>query len=361
MQQNNSHTTDLWRSFIEVDGLHSAELKRRVFSFLAMSGIALVVFSGLLLANFQTYPWLLSITLLGALIAVFINVVIYFSTRQLKYCSIGIALTVLLLSILLVYTGGKENTALYWIMFYPVVVFTMLGVRSGLLLTALALSAIVFQLYGPDFGQANYGHVEKSRFLSGFSLVVFFAFISEYFRDKSHQAITNITYNQKQKANTDALTGLPNRRFIDAIFLTKMEKNTAELLPMAVIMCDIDRFKDVNDNYGHDIGDKALMHIAKLMQNQLRYSDVVARYGGEEFIICLPHASMRQAVQIAEKLRKNIEEHPVNLESGENLALTASFGVAEVHSVVAFYNAVKQADEALYRAKRSGRNRVATL
>lgn len=361
MQQNNSSKTQLWRSFIEVDGLHSAELKRRTFSFLAMSSIALVVFSGLLLVNFQTYPWLLSVTLLGALIAVFINVVIYFSTRQLKHCSIGIALTVLLLSILLVYTGGKENTALYWIMFYPIVVFTMLGVRVGFTICVLAVSVIVFQLYGPDFGQANYGHTEKSRFLSGFLLVVLFAFISEYFRDKSHQAITSITYNQKQKANTDALTGLPNRRFIDAILLVKMEKATSEFLPMAVIMCDVDRFKAVNDNYGHDVGDKALMHIAKLMQNQLRYSDVVACYGGEEFIICLPHASMQQAVQIAEKLRKHIEEHPVSLENGDELALTASFGVAEVHSVVAFYNAVKQADEALYNAKRTGRNRVATL
>lgn len=360
MQQKNSNRTDWWRNFIDVDGLNSAELKRRVFSFLAMSGIALVVFTGLLLANFQIYPWLLSITLFGALIAVFINVVIYFSTRQLKNCSIGIALTVLLLSILLVYTGGKENTALYWIMFYPVVVFTMLGVRSGLILTGLAVSAIAFQLYGPDFGQATYGQTEKSRFLFGFSLVVLFALISEYYRDQSHQAITSITYNQKQKANTDALTGLPNRRFIDAILLTKMEKSTSEFLPMAVLMCDVDRFKTVNDNYGHDIGDKALMHIAKLMQNQLRYSDVVARYGGEEFIICLPHASMRQALKIAEKLRKNIEDHPVNLDNGEELSLTASFGVAEVHSVVAFYNAVKQADEALYSAKRSGRNRVAT-
>ena len=119
-------------------------------------------------------------------------------------------------------------------------------------------------------------------------------------------------------------------------------------------------FAESFDRSGY-IGDKSLMHIAKLMQNQLRYSDVVARYGGEEFIICLPHASMRQAVQIAEKLRKNIEDHPVNLDDGENLALTASFGVAEVHSVLAFYNAVKQADEALYSAKRNGRNRVATL
>ena len=359
--KNNTLKHDWWRNFIEVDGLHSAELKRRIFSFLAMSSIALVVFSALLLVNFDVYPWLLSVTLLGGLIAVFINLVIYFATRQLKYCSVGVALTVLFLCILLVYTGGKENTALYWVMFYPIVVFTMIGIRYGSVLTALAVISIAFQLYGPDIGQAAYGDVEKSRFLSGLSLVVLFAFISEYFRDKSHQAIASITFNQKQTANTDQLTGLPNRRFIDAILLNKIEQATTEFLPMAIIMCDIDRFKSVNDNYGHDVGDKALMHIAKVLQNQLRYSDVVARYGGEEFIVCLPHASMRQGVQIAEKLRQSIASQPLNLEQGESLNLTASFGVAEVHSVVGFYNAVKQADEALYVAKRNGRDQVATV
>lgn len=358
---NKKRKSEWWRELIEVDGLHSAELKRRTFSFLAISSIAILVFTGLLIANYQSYPRLLSSILFGSLVAVFINVVIYFSTRQLKNCGIGIALTVLLLSVMLVYTGGKENTALYWIMFYPVVVFTMLGVRYGLALSIIVLVSIVIQFYGPEINQAQYGEVEKTRFLSGFSLVVLFSFINEYFRDRSHQTITNITYSQKQSANTDSLTGLPNRRFIDTIFVSKLEQLSSEFMPMSVVMCDIDRFKAVNDNYGHDVGDIALMHIAKIMQTQLRFSDVVARYGGEEFIICLPHASIRQAMQIAEKLRKSIETHPANLEDGYTLELTASFGVAEVKLATAFHAAVKQADEALYNAKKNGRNQVAML
>lgn len=350
-----------WRSFIEAESLKNVELKRRSFSFLAMSAIAVLVFSALLIANFSSYPLILNITLMGGLIAILLNVLVYALYRQLKHVSLSITFTMLLLCCLLVYSGGKEQTALYWVMFYPVVAYTMLGVKLGSLCIAILLGTTATLFFGPDYGQADYTSIVKTRFLAGFSLIIMFAFISEYFRLQSHQTMTNITYSQKQKANTDSLTGLPNRRFLDTTLLTKIQTDSNAFLPMSVVMCDVDHFKKVNDTHGHDVGDKALMHLAKLMQNQLRYSDVIARFGGEEFIICLPHASIVQGVQIADKLRLSIINHPLQLENGDILNLSASFGLAELRSVHSFEHAVKQADEALYKAKNNGRNQVATL
>ncbi len=356
--QDSKATKEWWRSFIEVDGLHSAERKRRSFSLLAMSAIAIVVFSVLLITNYQVYSNTLSITLFCGLVAVIINAYIYLQTKQLRGAGIGVALIILILCSLLVYTGGKDNTALYWIMFYPVVSYTMLGTRIGTTLSIAMLIVSTFFLYNPELIQANYGDTEKSRFLSGLMLVITFSFISEYFRDRSHQIITNITFNQKQKANTDTLTGLPNRRFIDTIFIPKVQQSSDAFIPLSIVLMDIDKFKNINDTYGHDVGDKALMHIAKLMQHQLRYSDIFARFGGEEFIALLPHASVRQGEQIAEKLRRCLEQHPLHLEDGREIQMTSSFGVAEIKNVNSFDLTIKAADEALYQAKNQGRNRV---
>jgi diguanylate cyclase (GGDEF)-like protein len=116
---------------------------------------------------------------------------------------------------------------------------------------------------------------------------------------------------------------------------------------------DLDRFKQVNDTYGHSRGDSVLAHVAQVLHSVIRGSDHPARWGGEEFVVVLPNSSAHDALVLAERLRKAIEK--TNFSVG---ALTASLGIAQLHETDSPLSLVRRADEALYRAKAAGRNRV---
>ena len=161
---------------------------------------------------------------------------------------------------------------------------------------------------------------------------------------------TNEAEELGKKANTDPLTGISNRRAAGA-WLEDMSKSARRC---AVIFIDIDHFKSINDNHGHDIGDAVLQEFAKLLRNRVRSHDMVARWGGEEFVILLSSLTKEEAVSVAENLRKQIEQADVpNLPN-----VTASFGVSHSQSGESVEATIKAADEALYRAKSGGRNQV---
>jgi diguanylate cyclase (GGDEF)-like protein len=161
-------------------------------------------------------------------------------------------------------------------------------------------------------------------------------------------------------AITDALTGIYNRRH----FMTRFESEWNRYLrygrPLSLLMLDIDLFKSVNDRYGHDVGDRVIVHVARLCEAQTRNSDLVARIGGEEFAILLPESDLEEARVVAERLRGTLAEQP--LPDGEQvIAVTISIGVAQADTAMAgLAELSKRADEALYAAKRGGRNRVET-
>lgn len=163
----------------------------------------------------------------------------------------------------------------------------------------------------------------------------------------------------RDQSNTDFLTGLPNRRG----FFTLAERRLPNLqrhgYPAAIALFDIDHFKQVNDTWGHALGDAVLGEVARRCQLHCRRGDVIARYGGEEFILLMPHCDLASATQQAERLRAEIES--TVLEAGERgvVRVTASFGVAECRLEDDTLDPViARADECLYRAKRQGRNRV---
>jgi diguanylate cyclase (GGDEF)-like protein len=156
-------------------------------------------------------------------------------------------------------------------------------------------------------------------------------------------------------ANTDALTGLTNRR----AFLDRAEAPfhycRRNGLSVAAVVLDLDHFKHINDTKGHAVGDLALQHVARLIQSNVRKSDLCCRWGGEEFVLLLPDASLEEAVDVARKLRAVFVETPVPLKSGA-LPITASFGVAAGHRDLEWL--IDRADAAMYRAKHEGRDRV---
>ena len=161
-------------------------------------------------------------------------------------------------------------------------------------------------------------------------------------------------------AVTDALTGLHNRRYLDVHFAALFADAAKRGLPISVLLLDIDRFKSVNDTYGHDAGDEVLREFARRIGTLTRGVDLVARYGGEEIVVVVPEAGASEARAIAERIRERIGTVPFPLTGrGGPLAVTVSIGVASRHAGdTGPAEVLKRADEALYRAKHAGRNQV---
>jgi diguanylate cyclase (GGDEF)-like protein len=121
-------------------------------------------------------------------------------------------------------------------------------------------------------------------------------------------------------------------------------------------MVDVDHFKRINDSHGHAMGDQVLQRVAAVMVQSVRAGDILGRWGGEEFIVACVHCTAEHAVQVAEKIRQRIEATPFG--TRQRIHVTASFGVAAMHDMTGFAETLRRADEALYRAKSEGRNRV---
>lgn len=159
-------------------------------------------------------------------------------------------------------------------------------------------------------------------------------------------------------AHTDALTGLPNRRYILGRLKQEWSVHTPRLSPLSLILLDIDYFKVVNDQHGHDVGDAVLERVAHIMRREIRLEDTVARFGGEEFLIITPGTDLAGAKQIAERIRVNIAREVFTF-SGASWHVTASLGVAAANlDAEGFQGVLKSADQALYCAKGAGRNQV---
>lgn len=158
---------------------------------------------------------------------------------------------------------------------------------------------------------------------------------------------------------TDELTGLFNfRYFLQAVEL-EMERSRRSDQPTTLIMMDIDHFKEVNDAYGHEIGNRTLAHVAKILRNAIRRLDIPCRYGGEEFALILPDTPLSAGVLFANRLRHLIENASINID-GTQIKLTASFGVdvykKDDQSTAREF--IDRADSLLYEAKSEGRNKV---
>ncbi len=164
----------------------------------------------------------------------------------------------------------------------------------------------------------------------------------------------------KRQAFSDTLTGLGNRRWLAEVVGSEIARSRREQKALSVIVLDIDHFKSINDAFGHDAGDEVLVAIAEVAKRVLRPYDLVARLGGEEFCAFLPGTNLKEAAQIAERLRSTIAE--LRLEALKGRRITASFGVHEANLVrEQFKDMLRIADEYLYQAKGDGRNRVQTI
>jgi diguanylate cyclase (GGDEF)-like protein/PAS domain S-box-containing protein len=159
-------------------------------------------------------------------------------------------------------------------------------------------------------------------------------------------------------ATTDSLTGLVNRRQLFTGLQREISRAQRHATPLALVMLDIDHFKNINDTWGHSAGDDMLKAIADVCRRVTRGEDIVARLGGEEFAIVMPMTDKEEALRLAERLRQRIGELTLVSAAGENIQCTASFGVAVLGAGDSPDQLLARADAALYRAKRAGRNCV---
>lgn len=190
-----------------------------------------------------------------------------------------------------------------------------------------------------------------------------FSQVEEFVKTINRQKLEMDQVNQKlilanaeltKFAFTDQLTGAFNRRHFEEISSLEVERSKRYKQKISLLLMDIDHFKMVNDNYGHSVGDKVLIELVRLLQRNIRSSDVLVRWGGEEFLIMAPGLSLEEAGQFAEKIRE-VTENQCFLDARD---LTLSIGVAEFGDSESLDHCIKRADTALYEAKATGRNKV---
>lgn len=175
--------------------------------------------------------------------------------------------------------------------------------------------------------------------------------------DRYQSMMRDLNEALKDASTKDALTGIGNRRML--MDRLKAEASRAERMgrPLALAVLDVDRFKTVNDAWGHEIGDRALIGVARAVSDAVREYDICGRWGGEEFMIIMPEIGAHEAVPVVERVRAAIAALKVDT-PGAALSLSASFGVAEWHPGEDIFDVIRRADEAMFTAKRTGRNRL---
>ena len=217
-------------------------------------------------------------------------------------------------------------------------------------------SAIQTRLDTIDQHLVRFHDAEKQRFEQAQQMIETLGEKVSALESDSTQLRTRLEETQQQ-ALRDALTGLPNRQAYEERLASEIARTKRYNTPLSMVVWDVDKFKTINDNYGHAGGDRVLKVIAEMLSGHVRETDFVARYGGEEFVMLMPETKAEMAVQVANKLREDIAQTPFHFHD-VRVEVTISAGVAEYQQDELVTSLFERADAALYAAKEAGRNQV---
>ena len=296
--------------------------------------------------------WLFSVPII-------LNMIWFARTGNRDAQKTGLLTFVAFLLSYLIATGGESSTGPLWFYALPPLLFFLTSLKAGtaVLLFCYLAALIVFQF--PDLPgiTATYNDDFKIRFFATLTFESIFCFVLEATRQSAQNKLVTFAQAHEHAARTDELTGLANRREMLNRLNTEFSRYQRAGHHFSIVLIDLDLFKQVNDNHGHDAGDKVLQRFAEVTHGVTRQTDVAARWGGEEFMLLLPDTTLLQALALAERLRSEIASTAFT-HNGTTIPVTLSAGVCSISNATSINELLKQADVQLYSAKEGGRNRI---
>jgi diguanylate cyclase (GGDEF)-like protein len=344
----------------------------------AIFGVPLLSFFGLVALSNREWPLLLLIatsllTICGS----------YLAIERGRASPVTLWMAIVSFTVLLIYLvafSGQEHGRALWFFALLLLAGMMLPPRQGATWAgiSIATAAAIMLLGGPEFGTSDYSTSFTIRFVITAILISVGIFWSEKtllrYKDEAaaQKAATQadserlkaeiarrvaLEVDLRVQASTDALTGLINRRAFMDRFAHERARSQRHGPSPTLLMLDIDHFKKINDKFGHPAGDAVLAHLAQLLKSSVRNVDIVGRIGGEEFAVVLVETNAQMAAPVIERLLERLRKTTVPLADATQLKFTASIGSTEILWADTIDTAIQRADEALYTAKKSGRDR----
>ena len=267
--------------------------------------------------------------------------------------SITLLVTAIILSYIVAAKGYSHS--LYWATIIPPIAFFLIGRNWGSLISLIVFAVCSIVVYQQIQQQqpVTFGIGSLQNIINvSIAHILLFRFY-EGTRSLAYKQLAAKNQKIQQMAEIDKLTGLYNREKLDSKLTEILSDFLTHQIKVTVIILDVDHFKAINDNHGHLMGDKVLAAIAERLRSKMRQGDILARWGGEEFVVVLSNTELQAGLTQAERLRDDISSHTI-----EGLALTISLGVAQNEQGDSGETLLDRADQALYRAKNLGRNRV---
>lgn len=289
-----------------------------------------------------------------------LNACIFLWLRDLRMHMLGLLLIIVPLFGYLFASGGESNTGPLWLYAFPPLLFYLTNLKVGTVVLATCLLMVLVIFHWPDlpFVTAEYSTDFKIRFIATVIFESLFCFILEYSRLRARSRLMELALSHERAARTDELTGLANRRDMHQRLLNEYHRYQRSGHHFSVTLIDLDWFKRINDDYGHDAGDAVLKQFADLMRDVVRQTDLAARWGGEEFLILLPDTSLLQALTLAERLRQKVDDAEFRFRD-QVMPVSISAGVSSITQSDSVNHLLKQVDIQLYSAKQNGRNQIA--
>lgn len=306
---------------------------------LALSAFAVFAITPFAVLRFARNDWLIGVLDVVIVIGMAITFLYVFTTHKTQHPSIVLAIFSAVAAVATVHIKGLDN--IYWV--YPAVVaaYYLLECNGASLLTFLTICFLFPVLY-VELDLIAFISILTTIFMTS----IFGFFFSKSVRDQ-HDQLSDL-------ATRDSLTKTGNRRALDVKLAELTNVQARKASSVSLIILDLDHFKSINDEFGHMIGDQVLVRVVEIIEGRIRLTDALYRFGGEEFVIVPLELSLDVAEQLAEQLRLLVEN---NVLLPEN-PVTISLGVAEFRQGETSEQWLKRADEALYQAKRGGRNKV---
>jgi diguanylate cyclase (GGDEF)-like protein len=354
---------------MDASDFNDLEQRRRaqiltVFSFFILGFLGIFMIIDLVIERY-----LITAVLSLMLVLTAVNYLLMKRSGNLERASTFVLVPYLAFTWMIFTEGGIEGTGPFWSYFVPVFAFYLKGSARGLAFVGLHSAVILGIFLGsvagwyPQVYSGLYFLIFFVSLIAISSFLLIFENVRQQYAESARSASSSLIKANRELqllSTRDLLTGANNRRNITAILEKEMQRAQRYECQLSAMLADLDNFKNINDNFGHDFGDHVLREFTNGTQAGLRITDSLGRFGGEEFLIILPDTGPSAAAFVAERIRQIVEDIRIDGGDGKSVSPTVSLGVGSFDGNESLEEFLKRLDRALYRAKDNGRNRVET-